>query len=392
MGYRLAFSMPPISFKGLLTGSDGPGSEAARIEPSLRDSLASHFPGERKRTQLRILKLAEQEPMEIVTILLRHSGDGNEKVGESVRYLLGEIAKNEPGREAIIENASSPEQEVRAGVKMAVQDIWGAQAVLYPSLYDEIIPLMELARHREVPIDDIGLLASLTKRTFLDGEMFRSVADLSQCLELAKARLRNVETLKTYLTDMLRTIPDLDRAGASTSSMEESLRNALIVSRNRQFDYTKGLIEDRKREQEVRAELVSIGEAVKKNVMVRPQSQPAVLDGTDDRALENMRAMVQMANAPDRSDARSTELKRLNDFLTGEFSASREGSARSRIGRQDASALFTIYSIGITSLKLVSDLFPVTAEEIYQRYYRALEGEQTLIRVRWPEAALHREG
>jgi hypothetical protein len=380
--------MPPIPFKGLLTGSDGQGSESARIEPTLRDSLASHFPGERKRAQVRILKIAETEPKELVPILLRHADDENEKVSESVRYLLGEIAKNDSGKEAIIDNASNLNRDVRVGVKKAVQDIWGAQAVLYPSLYDEIIMVMEAARDKEVPVDDIGLLASLTKRTFLDGEMFRSVADLSQCLELAKFRFRNAETLKTYLTDMLRTIPELDRMGASTNSMEGSLRTALIVSRSRQFDYTKGLIEDRKREQEIRDELVSMGEAVKEFVPTRPQLQMAELNEMDARALERIRGIVQMANSPDRTDTRSSELGLLHDFLVSEFSADHENSARTRIEVQDPSALFTMYVIGIVSLKLVSDLFPVTAEEIYQRFYRALEGDPTLIRVKWPEAVL----
>jgi hypothetical protein len=379
--------MPPISLKGILTGSDGLGSEAARIEPTLRDSLVSHFPGERKRVQVRILKIAETEPKEIVTVLLRHSMDENEKVRESISYLLGEIVKNDPGKEAIIDNASNPDRDVRIGVKKSVQDIWGAQAVLYPSLYDEIIMLMELARQREVPIDDIGVLASLTKGTFLDGEMFRSVADLSQCLELAKSRFRNMENMKTYLSDMLRTIPELNQMGASTNSMEESLKTALVVSRGRQFDYTKGLIEDRRREQEIRDRLVSIGQAVKEFVPTRPKMHMAELNEMDLWALERIRGIVRTANAPDQIGTRSIELGSLYEFLTGEFPLY-ENNARARIGKQDPSALFTMYIIGISSLKLVSDLFPVSAEEIYQRYYRALEGDPTLMRVKWPEVAL----
>ncbi len=246
---------------------------------------------------------------------------------------------------------------------------------------------MELARQKEVPVDDIALLASLTKRTFLDGEMFRSVADLSQCLEITKLRLRNMENMKTYLADMLRTIPELNQMGASTNSMEESLRTALIVSRSRQFDYTKGLIEERRREQDIRDALVSIGEAVREFVPARPEMLMAGLNEMDAWALERVRGIVRTVKAPDRSGARSTELTSLHEFLIGEFPVY-NANARTRACKSDPSALFTIYIIGITSLKLVSDLFPVSAEEIYQRYYRALEGDPTLIRVRWPLAAL----
>ena len=63
--------MSPISFKSLFTGYDDQRSESAKIEPGLYDSLAALFPGERKRTEARVLKIAETEPRQIVTVLLR---------------------------------------------------------------------------------------------------------------------------------------------------------------------------------------------------------------------------------------------------------------------------------------------------------------------------------
>lgn len=72
--------MPPISFKSLFTGSNGPRSEAAKIAPGLYDSLSALFPGERKRTEARVLKIAETEPKQMVTVLLRYCDDENEKV------------------------------------------------------------------------------------------------------------------------------------------------------------------------------------------------------------------------------------------------------------------------------------------------------------------------
>ena len=54
----------------------------------------------------------------------------------------------------------------------------------------------------------------------------------------------------------------------------------------------------------------------------------------------------------------------------------------------DPSALFTVYIIGIVSLKLVSDLIPVAAEEIYQKFYRSLERDPTVLMVTWPEVVM----
>jgi hypothetical protein len=374
----------------MFNSSDSQMSEVARIEPGLYDSLATFFPGERKRAEVRVLKIAETEERQMVTVLLRHGDDENVKVRESIKYLLTEISKNPSGKEAIINNVSNPNRQVRRGVKLAIEDIWGPLAAPYPSQYEKTVMLMDLARSREVPVEDIERLAAITKKTFLDGEMDRAIKDISQCLELVKLRYRNVENLKSYLSDMLRTIPELNKMGVSTNSMEESLKTALNVSHNRRFDYTNGLIEDRKRELEIRDELISIGEAVKEFVLARPEMQTAELNGMDVWVFERMREIIHSTAASKLNGTESVALKALHGFLVDEFPDYYENNARSRVREMDPSALFTVYNVGIVSLKLVSDLIPVTAEEIYRRYYQELEHDPTVLLVKWPEMMLRR--
>ena len=380
--------MPPISFKSLFTGSDDLRSETAKIEPDLYDSLTSLFPGERKRTEARIVKIAETEPRQMVTVLLRYYEDENDKVKEIVRAVLTDIAKNPAGKEAIIDNVSNLNRDVRRGVKRAIEDIWGPQAAPYASLYEQTIMLMGFARKRDVPVDDIERLAEISKKTFLEGETLRAISDISQCLEFVKLRYRNVENLKNYLAEMLRTIPELTKMGVSTNSMEESLKTALNASRNRQFDYTNDLIEGRMRELEIRDELESIGQTIKEKVSVRPEMRLADLNGMDVWAFEKMSEIIQMTTASNLTGTRSIALEGLHSFLVNEFSTYYENNARKRVEEQDPSALFTVYIIGIVSLKLVSDLIPVAAEEIYQQYYRGLERDPSILTVTWPEIVM----
>ena len=75
-------------------------------------------------------------------------------------------------------------------------------------------------------------------------------------------------------------------------------------------------------------------------------------------------------------------------YLVNEFSSYYENSAKKRIDEMDPSALFTVYVIGIVSVKLVSDIIPVTAEEIYQKYYRGLERDPSILMVTWPEVVM----
>jgi hypothetical protein len=380
--------MPPISFKSLFTGSDDQKSEASRINPGLYDSLASIFPGERKRSEARILKTAEKEPKPMVNVLLRYYDNENEKVKESVKYLIGEISKTPAGKEAIIDNVSDLNRDVRKGVKQAIEDIWGPQAAPYASLYEQTMMLIGFARKREVPVDDIERFAIITKKTFLEGEIIRAISDISQCLEFVKLRYRNVENLKNYLAEMLRTIPELNKMGVSTNSMEESLKTALNVSRNRQFNYTNSLIDDRMCELEIRDELISIGEVVKDKIASRPEMQLADLNGMDVWAFEKMSEIIQVTTASNLTGTRSVAIKGLHTFLVYEFMTYFENNAKKRVDESDPSALFTIYTIGIVSLKLVSDLIPVAAEEIYQKYYRELERDPSVLMVTWPEIVM----
>ncbi len=380
--------MPPISFKSLFTGLEDQRSEAAKIEPVLYDSLTALFSGERKRAEARVLKIAQSEPKQMVTVLLRYYDDENEKVRESVKRLLCEIWKASAGKEAIIDNVSNLNRDVRHGVKHAIQDLWGPQAAVYATQYEQTVMLMGFARKRDVPVDDIERLAMFTKKTLLDGEIVRAISDISQCLEFVKLRYRNVENLKNYLSDMLRTIPELNKMGVSTNAMEESLKTALNVSRNRQFDYTNELIDERMRELEIRDELISIGETVKVNVLVRPEIQLDELNGMDVWAFDKMSEIIQMITASNLASTRSIGIKGLHGFLVNEFSNYYENNARKRVDEKDPSALFTVYTIGIVSLKLVSDLIPNAAEEIYQKYYRELERDPTVLMIAWPEVVM----
>ena len=350
--------------------------------------MAAIFPGERKRAEARVLKIAETEPNQMVTVLLRYYDNENEKVKEIIKNLLAEISKTPAGKEAIVDNVSNLNRDVRRGVKLAIQEIWGPQAAPYAARYEQTVMLLGFARKRDVPVDDIERLAVTTKTTFFGGETVRAITDISHCLELVKLRFRNVENLKNYLSEMLRTIPELNKMGVSTTSMEESLKTALSVSRNRQFDYTNGLIDDRINEIEIRDELIFIGETVKANAPSRPEMRLADLNGMDVWAFEKMSEIIQMTIASNLRGTRSIALNGLHGFLVNEFSTYYENNAKMRITELDPSALFTVYIIGLVSLKLVSDLIPVMAEEIYQKYYRRLERDPSVLLVTWPEVVM----
>jgi len=59
-----------------------------------------------------------------------------------------------------------------------------------------------------------------------------------------------------------------------------------------------------------------------------------------------------------------------------------------RLGEGERSANMTIYLIGISFLKLASVMMPSVAEDIYQKYFREMEGAASIYTVVWPEVVM----
>ncbi|HPR99194.1 MAG TPA: hypothetical protein PLC39_07845, partial [Methanomassiliicoccales archaeon] len=233
--------MPPVSLRSILPISAKGRTEADRIEPILVESLASPISLERKHMESRVLRATKDDPEGMVAALLRNTEAKNEAARESIRDLLDQISQSREGKAAVLENLSHPDQDVRKGIRIMMVRIWGEGTDSFAADYEQALLLMNLARSRDIFVDDIVTLAELVKVTLLEGDREKAMEDISLVVELLKHRYRAVETMKNYLADMLKITPELSKLGMMSGRIEESLRVASRANKQRSFDYTKDI-------------------------------------------------------------------------------------------------------------------------------------------------------
>jgi len=367
----------------------GKKSEEERIEAIIVDSFPSNQDSEIERARRKIVKWAEQKPLETVTALLGHYYDDDERIRRPARQTLNELSKGTICMEAIMTNMVHPSRTIRKAVQGFLGDSVGAHAVTYASIYEQTMLLVAMARRKDVPVEDIVSLADLTKMTFLDGETMRAIRDIGLCLDTIKHRYRSSEQLKDYLAELLRMAPDLSRMGVYGGAIEEPLRKAMKASRERTYDDTSKIIEERNKEFQLRGDLLTLASEVKDRIKDRPKVTSSDLFAEDKvemaklyDLIDNVKALV--------LDSRRSEAKAYLQEHVDEFLQRYKGPLETRVHDQDRAATFVLYAQALSFVKLASYLIPATAEDIYQRCFRQLEDSPSIHVVLWPETVIER--
>ncbi|MBN1109601.1 MAG: hypothetical protein JXA45_02455 [Methanomassiliicoccales archaeon] len=380
--------MPPVSLRNILPFSPKSRSEAERVEPILVESLASPLSIERKRMEGRVLDIAKEEPEAMVTVLLRNLDTKHGKARESIEGLLKEIANSREGHAALLENLSHPEKEVRKGLHNIMVQIWGEPAGTFATNYEQAVFFVNLAKGRDIYADDILTLMELAKVTLVEGERERAYEDIVLILDLVKHRYRSVETMKNYLAEMLRVTPEISRLGMMSGRIEESLRTAVKANKQRKYDYTKQLIDQRMKEVDIIDQVRALGMTVKDKLSETPHVRLEDMNATDVWAFGRLKELVQRSSSLSLTGFKTEVIEVLDDFLRDEFQPFLQDRAQDRLKANDPSLMYTIYTVGLACLKLLKEALPKVAEEMYVTYFRELEGTPNLEDVPWPSTVL----
>ncbi|MDD1772039.1 MAG: hypothetical protein LUQ09_03880 [Methanomassiliicoccales archaeon] len=380
--------MAPVSLKSILSTSPKARTEAERVEPILVESLASPLAIEKRRMEARVLTIAKSEPEAMVTILLRQFDTKNAKAREEIKKLLKKIAEDREGQAAILENLSHPDQDVRKGVRMIMVSIWGESMGTYTSNYEQATMLIGMAKSREIFVDDIVTLIELSKVTLLEGDMDRALNDISLIVDLIKHRYRSVETMKNYLADMLKITPELSRLGMASGRIEESLRNAIRASKNRSFDLTQDMINDRMKEVDMIDQVRALGVTIKDQISEAPRMSLDQMNAMDVLVITRLKEVVRTGSSFNVTDRKNQVIDLVDAFLKDELYPYLRDHAQDRLTTKDPSLIYVVYTVGLTCLKLISDALPKVAEELYVTYFRDLEETESITAVSWPSIVI----
>jgi hypothetical protein len=358
---------------------------AAKIESGLVRSI--HFPGEKKRIERRLLKMVEEDPKTAVAILLKNLDHENEKVADFVHSLLEKSTRNKKGMRAVLESIVYPNQVIRRNAVIYLSAKRGFHATTYASFYEHTYLLIAMARNKEIPVSDIEALVEVSKDTYLEGETIQAFQDIAACLDFIKQRHRTADTLKGYVTEMLKMAPDLTRMGAYDGQIAEPLKRAIHASKNRTVDETKEIIELRTLESFIRRDLNRLGRMVKGSFDEKPDLDYGQMSGTDVFVIARMRNFIDTVTSKAIAGKREEGLRVLTSYMSMDYKQYMDES-KQRLEGKDRSALISLYIMGLVILKLASYLMSQTAEDIYQRYFRGLEPEPSVHVLPWPEPVL----
>lgn len=336
----------------------------------------------------RLVALAKKENTSVVQMLLRHYDSDVQRVREGIEQSLIEISKQHEGKVAIVEALSNPDREVRKGAKLIIPEIWGSPSMPYPTLFEQTFQLIQMAKERDISVEDIETLMDLSKQSFLDMEVMKSIRDIGTCLEFSKRRYKNSESLKGYISDMLKLSPELQSMGVTIVNFDESLKTAIKASKARNFDYTQEVIDQRIMEIEIKDQVRGLGQLVKESITTRPTIEIAILSVKDEKMVIRMSQTLENINTKNLGGNYAKSVEEMHEFLLKDFEWYYDEDVINRLAKGDRSVVLTIYMIGICFLKLTSVMMPNVAEEIYQKYYRDLEGSTSVYTIFWPELVI----
>ncbi|KQM12263.1 hypothetical protein AOA80_03795 [Methanomassiliicoccales archaeon RumEn M1] len=355
-----------------------------RLEDWIVRSLRSPLEFEARRAQRKIVCRAEEEPRQVIPALLRNYGHEDPRVREGVRKALSAISETGTGKASILDEMVNPSKMVRKGLQSFLSDEVGTHAATFASLYEQTMLTVAMAKQKEIPVDDITLLADQSRRVLQSGDVMRAVRDIAYCLDLVKHRYRSSEQCRDYLTDLLKMAPDLCRMGVYRSTIEEPLHKAMRALRDRQYDETKDIVGLRTKESQLIAALCRLERGVRENVSERPRP-PTELQDEDRELLSHLEELIVSFASKTLEDHHEEAVTELLEFLMSSQAGPSRLSWRRRLDRKDPSALFTLYIVGLASAKLAAAVLPQAVEDIYQRELRSLVGEVSIHMVRWPD-------
>ncbi len=367
-----------------LKGRLGLGVKAENIESRMIESLRSPLDFEVRMASKKLVCQAEEMPHIIIPALLRNYDNKTDRVREGVREVLSRIVATNSGMGSVIDEMCNPSNAVRKGLHAFLGDHIGFHAATYASLYEQTMLLVAMSQRKEVPADDIISLANQSKRTFLNGEVMKAVGDIGYCLDHMKHRYRTSEQYKEYVTDLLKMAPDLTKMGVYRSTIEEPLRKVMRASRYREYDETKEIVQLRTRESQLYAALGRLERSVRNSMSERPDP-PNELAADDRELLSRMQALIERFTSLVLVGRHDEAVSVLLEHLSSPEANPSQLAWRRRLERKDPSALFTLFLVGLASVKLAAVVLPDAAEDLYQTELRSLVGVPSIHLVMWPE-------
>jgi len=358
--------------------------ESLRLDRHLVEHLASMLGSKRRRMIDRVEEYAHKNPLAVLPILLKHYESNDPKIRGPVRASVERITQSQAGEAALVECLFSRNPGVRTPAAHILESR-GYNSLNFLNVYEQAKGLILEARRAEVYTEDVEELLLDSVATYKEGRFEQAIRNVGIALELIEDRYQRHKQLKGYVQDVLRLTPALARSGVQIDAIQDSIRRVIPAMKEREHEEARELLEARRREARIWKQLWSLMEFISKRVTKRPLVELMVLRADDEWLLSQFRSVAKRTAGLEGKGETGAALGTVEEFLRDDFSATYLATAKARLAQKDEAVWYTLWSVGLASLKLLAPLLPHVAEEFYQQYYRDREGSPSIHTVAWPE-------
>jgi isoleucyl-tRNA synthetase len=359
--------------------------ESLRIDRHLATDLSSMLPGRRRRMIDRIEEYGGKNPLAVVPLLVKHYDDDNPKVRKQVRASLARLTQSEMGELALVECMFSRHPPI-ASTAAAILEERNFNSVNLLSYYRQTENLIMQARKTGVFCQDVEELVTDSIDTYKEGRFDQAMTNMMMAKDLLEDRLEWHGHLTGYIKDVLRLTPVLGRSGVQIDAIQDSIRNVSTAMQTREYNDARSLLDLRRQETRLWKQLWSLEEYVTKRIKVKPLTELMVLHETDKHLLGSFVKLRSSVDGLIQEGKAVDALKVVEEFIRDDVSAEYLAKEGKRLDSKDEAGWYTMWSIGLGLLKLVSPVVPNLAEEFYQQYFRDREGSPSIHTVPWPES------
>ena len=358
--------------------------ESMRIDRHLVADLSSILPGRRRKIVDRIEEYGTKNPLAIVPLLVKHYDDDNSKVRRQVRASLARLTQSELGELALVECIFSRHPSI-ANTAAQILEERSYNSVNFLSFYKQTETLITQARKNEVFCADVEELVTDSIETYKEGRFDQAMTNMKMAMDLLEDRLECHGHLRGYIKDVLKLTPMLSRSGVQVDAIQDSIRNVATAMQSREYTEARALLDLRRQETRIWKQLWSLEEYVTKRIKVKPLTELMVLREPDKRLLSSFVKVGSTVQELVQDNKLVEALNKIEDFVTDDVSSDYLAKEGKRLDAKDEAAWFTMWSVGLGLLKLMTPIIPNVSEEFYQQYFRDREGSPSIHSVAWPE-------
>lgn len=357
--------------------------EILRIGRHFVDDLNSRFPGRRKKIIASLREHGMRNSASTMSLLLRFLEHTDPDVRSVADQLVEELAGTTKGELALIECLFSAHHVVSQNAAELLEKK-GLGGDKFREIYTASEKLLIKCKALGIYTADIRDLLTDSIGLYKKKAVEQATENIVLAHDLLRDRLEWNESLRQYITDVLRLTPQLAQSGISMDNIQASLKSIAGSMKTRDYSETRDLVEGKKMEAAIGSELSSAFSFISKKMKGARIDPQAGIPEEDKWIFDGMRKLTGEIRASISGDGKVEAMRSVYSFVAQELAGRYLEHAAKRVESGDSGAVAAAGNAMLGMTKILALVLPNVASELYDDSLRALVGKEELDEAEWP--------